>query len=160
MKVLYLDCGSGASERALYHAMLELHADPKDFESRLHAAVILPETAAKNAATIYSLLGRTESAVQRYVMGICLMMQELAADKIIVSPVNIGWGKDFYANKLLVGLPVFTTENRSIHCTTPAAAVLSHYGQEFSSMPVMIMTAMGQGLDGEISVRAILGEML
>ncbi len=159
MKTLYLDCGLGVSEQALYKALLELHPNPGDFEIRLHSAFDTPDIVRQNAATIYSLLGQPDAATRRYVLGICLLIHELGPERIISSPINVGWGKDFYANKLLQGIPVFTTEDRNVHCTTAGAALLTHFAYDFNSMPVMVVEAVGYGKDKDSSVRAIIGEV-
>lgn len=101
------------------------------------------------------------------------MLNLLAVDKVVVSPVRTGYGTVRCAHGilpvpapatafLLEGVPSFSGDIEGEMCTPTGAALISHIADIFSHMPVMKMENVGYGLGAKETgalnaVRAILG---
>ena len=108
------------------------------------------------------------------VVGVCMLMNEIAPDKVIVSPVHVGFGEVKCAHgivpvpapataAILEGVPVSAGNIRGELCTPTGAALLKYFADGFGNMPVMSITRTGYGMgtkDFEQAncVRAMLGE--
>ncbi len=108
------------------------------------------------------------------VTAVCLLMEKLAADEIVVSPIHVGSGKVRCAHGILPvpapatayilkDIPIYGGEIQGELCTPTGAALLKHFATRFGAMPVMKPAAAGYGMgnkDFEAAncVRAILGE--
>ncbi len=108
------------------------------------------------------------------VTAVCLLMEKLAADEVVVSPIHVGSGKVRCAHGILPvpapatayilkDIPIYGGEIQGELCTPTGAALLKHFADRFGSMPVMRLQAAGYGMgkkDFEAAncVRAILGE--
>ena len=108
------------------------------------------------------------------VAAFCLLVEELAPQKIIASPVHVGSGQVHCAHGilpvpapatayLLKGVPIYGGRIRGELCTPTGAALLRHFVDEFGEMPVMKVDKIGYGMgkkDFEAAncVRAMLGE--
>ena len=88
---------------------------------------------------------------------VCMLINEIAPDKIIVSPVNVGSGSVKCAHGilpvpapatayLLKDVPIYNdSEIQSELCTPTGAAILKHFATDFSNMPIMKTLAIGYG---------------
>ncbi|MCD8180491.1 MAG: nickel pincer cofactor biosynthesis protein LarC [Firmicutes bacterium] len=108
------------------------------------------------------------------VVGTCLLLEELAPERIIVSPVNVGSGQVECAHGILPvpapatayilrGAPIYGGEIRGELCTPTGAALLKYFADRFDSMPVMRVSAVGIGMGSKDfaaanCVRAFYGE--
>ena len=108
------------------------------------------------------------------VLGVCLLMERLAPERVVASPVNVGGGTVRCAHgilpvpapaaeRLLRGIPYYEGEIRSELCTPTGAALLGYFVQDFSAMPPMRVSACGYGMGkkdfGRLNaLRALLGE--
>jgi len=108
------------------------------------------------------------------VTAVCLLMERLQPDQIIVSPVHVGSGHVHCAHGILPvpapatayilkDAPIYGGRIRGELCTPTGAALLKHFATRFGDMPVMKTTAIGYGMgkkDFEMAncVRAMLGE--
>ncbi len=108
------------------------------------------------------------------VVGVCLLMERIGADKILASPVHTGSGYVRCAHGvlpvpapatalILSGIPTYGGEIRGELCTPTGAALLKHFAAAFGDRPVMTVQAIGYGMgkkDFERAncVRAFLGE--
>ncbi|MBR1724228.1 MAG: nickel pincer cofactor biosynthesis protein LarC, partial [Ruminococcus sp.] len=108
------------------------------------------------------------------VTAVCLLMEELAPDRVIASPVHVGSGSVRCAHGILPvpapttayilkDVPLYGGSIDGELCTPTGAALLRHFVSEFGQMPVMKPSAIGYGMgrkDFERAncVRAILGE--
>lgn len=91
------------------------------------------------------------------VVGFCVLMEKIAPDKVIVSPVHVGYGEVKCAHgvlpvpapataHILEGVPVYGGEVRGELCTPTGAALLKHFAAEFGKMPVMTIGKTGYGM--------------
>lgn len=108
------------------------------------------------------------------VAGVCLMLERLAPDRIVASPVTTGFGQVRCAHGilpvpapatafLLRGIPSRAGSIEGELCTPTGAALLRHFAQEFAPMPVMTVESIGYGMGKKDfpaanCVRAMLGE--
>lgn len=108
------------------------------------------------------------------VTAVCLLMDRLSPDKVIVSPIHVGSGQVRCAHgilpvpapataHILQGCPIYGGKIRGELCTPTGAALLKYFADDFGDMPVMKVSAIGYGMgrkDFEAAncVRAMLGE--
>ena len=152
----------------------------------------VPDRVKSDAAAVYALIARAESEVHGEpvdhihfhevgtldavadVVGVCALLDEIAPDKIVVSPVHVGSGQVRCAHgvlpvpapataKILAGVPIYGGAIRGELCTPTGAALLKHFATAFGPMPAMTVEKIGYGMgtkDFEWAncVRAMLGE--
>ena len=108
------------------------------------------------------------------ITAVCMLMERLAVDEVVVSPVHVGSGQVKCAHGILPvpapatayilkDIPIYGGAGKSELCTPTGAALLRHFASRFGSMPVMKPQSIGYGMgkrDFEAAncVRAILGE--
>lgn len=108
------------------------------------------------------------------VAAVCVLMDRLAPDQVIVSPVHVGSGQVKCAHGILPvpapatayilkDVPIYGGEIRGELCTPTGAALLKYFADCFGAMPVMRTTAIGYGMGKKDfpaanCVRALLGE--
>ena len=108
------------------------------------------------------------------ITAVCLLMNELAPQKVVVSPVHVGSGQVHCAHGILPvpapatahilrDVPIYGGKIKGELCTPTGAALLKHFADEFGEMPIMKTQAVGYGMgkkDFEAAncVRAMLGE--
>lgn len=147
--------------------------------------------AVDDAKKVYALLAQAESYVHGEtvdnihfhevgsidaladILGVCMLVNELAPDKIIASPVHVGSGTVRCAHGvlpvpapateyLLRGVPVYGGNIRGELCTPTGAALLKYFCTDFAALPPMCVTAAGIGtgkkdFEQANAVRALLG---
>lgn len=150
------------------------------------------ERVRENAKAVYNLIaeaeshahGRSISEIHFHevgtmdavadVMGVCMLMEEIGAEKIIVSPVNVGSGQVKCAHGILPvpapatahilrDVPIYSGKVNGELCTPTGAALLKHFADDFAEMPVMTVSKIGCGtgtkdFEAANCVRAFLGE--
>jgi len=151
------------------------HNRPADINAKI-AALAVSEKVKEDALAVYALIAEAESfahgkpADQIHfhevgeadavadIVGCCMLINELAPDKIAVSPVNLGGGEVKCAHgilpvpapataRILRGVPVYGSEARFGElCTPTGAAVLKHFAQSFGPMPLMTFDKIGIGV--------------
>ena len=108
------------------------------------------------------------------ITAVCLLMDRLSPDEIVVSPIHVGSGTVKCAHGILPvpapatayilkGVPIYGGSIRGELCTPTGAALLKHFAAKFGSMPMMSVDAVGYGMgkrDFEAAncVRAMMGE--
>ncbi len=109
------------------------------------------------------------------VLGVCLLMEKLAPELVVASPVNVGGGTVKCAHGvlpvpapatelLLRGIPWYGGEIKSELCTPTGAALLRWFVNSWQTAPVLRVETCGYGMGtkdfGQLNaVRALLGEM-
>lgn len=152
----------------------------------------LPEAVQHNVMSVNGLIAEAESRAHNVpvteihfhevgtmdavadVVAVCLLMDRLAPERVIVSPIHVGSGHVHCAHGILPvpapatayilqGLPIYGGSVKGELCTPTGAALLKHFATEFGEMPVMRVGAIGYGMgkkDFPVAncVRSMLGE--
>ena len=152
----------------------------------------LPDKVREDVMSIYSLIADAESRVHGVpvtdihfhevgtmdavadVTAVCYLMNEIAPDEVVVSPVHVGSGQVKCAHGILPvpapatalilqGVPIYGGGIKGELCTPTGAALLKHFATRFGDMPTMTLNATGYGMgkkDFQTAncVRAMLGE--
>lgn len=108
------------------------------------------------------------------ITGVCMLIHELKIDKIIASPIRVGYGQVKCAHGILPvpapatayilkDIPIYSGNIKSEMCTPTGAALLAHFVNEYGDMPVMRVSKIGYGMgtkdfDAANCVRVMLGE--
>lgn len=108
------------------------------------------------------------------VTAVCMLMDELSPDEVIVSPVHVGSGQVKCAHGILPvpapatayilrDVPIYGGSIQGELCTPTGAALLKHFATRFGDMPVMKTHAIGYGMGKKDfpranCVRVMLGE--
>lgn len=154
--------------------------------------VPLSDEVRTNAKAVYSLIAEAESTVHGKpienihfhevgsldaladVLSVCELMYELAPEKVLASPVNVGSGSVKCAHGILPvpspaaelilrGVPIYSGSVTGELCTPTGAALLKHFADDFIAMPVLMVERAGYGTgkkDFEAAnvVRVLLGD--
>ncbi len=150
------------------------HSDPGSI-ARIIDDLPLSDNIRKNAKEIYGIIAEAESrahgvSVEQIhfhevgaldavadVVSVCLLMEMLAVDKVVATPVCVGFGKVKCAHGILPvpapatafileGIPVYAGSFEGEMCTPTGAALLKHFVDEYSNMPVMRILSVGYGM--------------
>lgn len=108
------------------------------------------------------------------ITAVCILMNEIAPDQVVVSPIHVGAGQVKCAHGILPvpapatayilsNVPIYGGEVKNELCTPTGAALLKHFATRFDNMPVMNISAIGYGMGKKDfitanCVRALLGE--
>lgn len=108
------------------------------------------------------------------ITAVCLLMDRLSADEVVVSPVHVGSGQVKCAHGILPvpapatayilqDVPIYGGNIQGELCTPTGAALLKHFATRFGAMPVMKVQAIGYGMGKKDfvaanCVRAMIGE--
>lgn len=167
------------------------HSGMHDIEHVI-SHLALPEKVRGDLLSVYDLIAQAESYVHGVpvsqihfhevgtmdavadVTAVCLLLNELAPDEIVVSPIHVGSGSVKCAHgvlpvpapataHILQDVPIYGGEIKGELCTPTGAALLKHFATRFGDMPVMKTQAIGYGMgkkDFERAncVRAMIGE--
>lgn len=135
----------------------------------------LPEKVQQDVLAVYHLIAEAESHVHGVpvadihfhevgtmdavtdITAVCLLMNEIAPDEIVVSPIHVGSGQVRCAHGVLPvpapatlyilrNVPIYGGEIRGELCTPTGAALLKHFASRFGDMPVMKPLAAGYGM--------------
>lgn len=154
--------------------------------------VPLADVVKDNAKAVYTHIAEAESRVHGHpienihfhevgsldaladVLSVCELMHELAPDKVLASPVNVGSGFVKCAHGVLPvpapatelilrGVPIYSGQIKSELCTPTGAALLKHFAEDFVPLPVLRVERAGCGtgkknFETANVVRVLLGE--
>jgi uncharacterized protein (TIGR00299 family) protein len=127
-----------------------------------------------NAVSIYTIIAQAEAkahgkAVTKIhfhevgeidaivdIIGVCLLIERLSPEEIIVSPINIGKGHVHCAHGILPvpapatahilrNIPVYTNDIEGELCTPTGAAIIKYFANHFGQMPPMNIKNIGYG---------------
>ena len=176
-----------------YHAEHHRHSHSGLQEiAHLISHMDLPAGVAQNVLSVYGLIAQAESHVHGVpvsqvhfhevgsldavadVTAVCLLMDRLSPDQVVVSPVHVGAGTVRCAHGilpvpapatayLLQGVPIYGGAIQSELCTPTGAALLKFFGTKFGEMPAMTPEKIGYGMGKKDfpaanCVRAVLGQ--
>ena len=150
------------------------------------------ETVKNNAIEVYKIIAEAEGKVHEKkvdqihfhevgnidaivdIVGNCILLDKINADKIVVSPIHVGSGQVKCAHGILPvpapatalilqEIPVYSGDVSGELCTPTGAAIVKHFADEFGPMPEMKMSAVGYGMGTKDfhkanCVRAIIGK--
>lgn len=173
------------------HAHHHIHTALTDVAAAIDALAIAPEVK-RRADEAYALIAQAEAhahgrPVEQVhfhevgaadaiadVVGVCELIERIAPDRIVVSPINLGSGMTRCAHGMvpvpapatayiLRGVPVYGSAIRGELCTPTGAALLRMLADDFGPMPLMRIEAIGYGcgtkeFPAANCVRAYLGE--
>ena len=156
------------------------------------AAAPFSERVRADALQVFGLLAEAEGAVHGHpvenvhfhevgsidaladVLSVCRLMELIAPELVLASPVNVGGGTVKCAHgvlpvpapateRLLRGVPYYSGQIQTELCTPTGAALLKHYVNRFEAQPPMTVAACGYGTGskdfGQLNaVRILLGE--
>lgn len=145
-----------------------------------------------NALNIYRLIAEAEAAAHGHpveqihlhevgnmdavadIVGVCMLMESIAPQEIVASPINVGSGFARCAHgvmpvpspataHILQGIPIYSRNVESELCTPTGAAIVKHFAKRFEQMPEMRVQKIGCGMgtkNFEVvnCLRAFLGE--
>ncbi len=167
-----------------HHGMVEIRS--------LIAGLAVSETVKEKALAVYQSIAAAESKVHGAevdqihfhevgsmdavadVTAVCLLMELLAPEQVIVSPIHVGSGTVLCAHGrlpvpapatalILEGIPIYGGSVQGELCTPTGAALLKTFADSFGPMPPMTVAKTGYGMgtkDFEQAncLRAMLGE--
>lgn len=184
-------CHHHGGEHGHTHAHGHSHSGMADIEHLLsHLAV--SEKVRQDALAVYRLIAQAESHAHGQpisqihfhevgtmdavadVVGVCMLMERIGAQKILASAVHVGSGQVRCAHgilpvpapataHILQGVPTYGGEIAGELCTPTGAALLRHFAQGFGPMPALRISAIGYGMGTKDfaaanCVRAFLGD--
>ena len=167
------------------------HASVSDIDKLINGLNVSDQVKA-NAKAVYALIAEAESQVHGHpvseihfhevgtldavtdVVSVCLLMEEIGAEEVVVSPVHVGSGHVRCMHGILPvpapatalilkDVPTYGGHIQGELCTPTGAALLKHFASRFGDRPMMKTKAIGYGMgkkDFEQAncVRAFLGE--
>ncbi|MDE5778311.1 MAG: nickel pincer cofactor biosynthesis protein LarC, partial [Lachnospiraceae bacterium] len=193
----------GEEEQHHYHGEHHHNQDQKEHHHTHHHAALsdiyaivdgiaVSEKVKEDVKAVYQLIAEAESKVHgREVINVhfhevgmldavaditltAMLMEELAPEQVIASPVNVGYGRVHCAHgilpvpapaamHLLSGIPCYAGSVEGELCTPTGAALLKYYVNKFENLPQMTMECVGYGMgkkDFPVAncLRAVLGQ--
>lgn len=167
------------------------HSNMADIEEII-SGLAIPENVQQDVLAVYRLIAEAESHVHGVpvteihfhevgmmdavadITAVCWLMNEIAPEEVVVSPIHVGCGQVRCAHGILPvpapatlyilqDVPIYGGEVQGELCTPTGAALLKHFADRFGNMPVMKTTAVGYGMGKKDfkwanCVRAVLGE--
>ena len=152
----------------------------------------LSENIKKDILAVYAQIAEAESHVHKVpiseihfhevgtmdaiadITAVCMLMDKLSPDKVIVSPIHVGSGHVKCAHGILPvpapatayilrDVPTYGGGIKGELCTPTGAALLKHFASQFGNMPIMRVSAIGYGMGAKDfatanCVRAMLGK--
>ena len=168
------------------------HRSLADVERLVRERLRVSEKVKRDVLSVYGLIAEAESAAHKVpaseihfhevgtmdaladVTAVCLLMEKLAPDEVVVTPVRTGYGSVECAHGILPvpapatayilqDVPAYAGDFEGETCTPTGAALLKHFATSFGQMPLMKVKATGYGMGRKDfpaanCVRAILGE--
>ena len=150
-----------------HHGMVEIRS--------LIAELAVSETVKENALAVYQSIAEAESRVHGAevdqihfhevgsmdavadVTAVCLLIELLAPEQVIVSPIHVGSGTVLCAHGrlpvpapatalILEGMPIYGGSVQGELCTPTGAALLKTFADSFGPMPPMTVAKTGYGM--------------
>lgn len=174
------------------HGHVHHHSGMHDIEHIVRGHMQVSDRVKDDIMAVYALIGEAESHAHGVpvseihfhevgsldavadIAAVCLLMERLSPDQVIVSPIHVGSGHVHCAHGILPvpapatayilkDVPIYGGAIDGELCTPTGAALLKHFATGFGSMPVMRIEAIGYGMGmkdfpAANCVRAMLGE--
>lgn len=183
------DHGDGEGHHHHHH---HHHSSLADIRHIVEAHLPVSEKVRQDILAVYGLIAEAESHAHGIpvsdihfhevgtldavadVTAVCLLMEALQPEEVVVSPIHVGSGQVRCAHGILPvpapatayilrDVPTYGGAVRGELCTPTGAALLRHFATSYGSMPVMRVEAIGYGMgqkefEAANCVRAMLGE--
>ncbi len=174
------------------HSHHHHHSSLHDIEHIVRGHLKLSKKVQDDVMAVYGLIAEAESYVHGVpvteihfhevgamdaiadITAVCMLMERLSVDEVVVSPVHVGSGQVRCAHGILPvpapatayilrDVPVYGGSVRGELCTPTGAAFLKHFAARFGNMPMMKVQDIGYGMgkkdfDAANCVRVMLGE--
>lgn len=174
------------------HSHHHHHSSLHDIEHIVRGHLKLSKKVQDDVMAVYGLIAEAESYVHGVpvteihfhevgamdaiadITAVCMLMERLSVDEVVVSPVHVGSGQVRCAHGILPvpapatayilrDVPVYGGSVRGELCTPTGAALLKHFAVRFGNMPMMKVQDIGYGMgkkdfDAANCVRVMLGE--
>jgi uncharacterized protein (TIGR00299 family) protein len=156
------------------HGHSHEHSDYHQIEHRI-GHLDVSENTKRNALEIYKLIAEAESHAHGVpvneihfhevgemdaiadIVGVCMLIEELAPEIILSSPIHVGSGHVRCAHgilpvpapataHILKDTPTYGGDIKGELCTPTGAAIIKHFASEFGAMPIMKVSKMGYGM--------------
>ena len=150
------------------------HTHMSDIESIINGLNVSAKVKS-DALAVYSLIAEAESKAHGKpitdihfhevgtmdavadIVGVCVLLEQLDADRIVVSPVATGFGQVRCAHGILPvpapatasiieGIPTYTGSVEGELLTPTGAALLKHFADSFGPRPIMAISKTGYGM--------------
>ena len=151
------------------------HSTFEDIRTTVGSLKGLSDKVKADVINVYSMLAEAESHVHGRpvdqihfhevgnldavadITSVCVFMEELSPERIIVSPIRTGYGTVKCAHGilpvpapatafLLKGVPVYSGDIEGEMCTPTGAALLKYFADDFRQMPAMEVDLIGYGM--------------
>ncbi len=167
------------------------HASMSDIENVIKG-LNAPDKVKQDAINVYKIIAEAESKVHGEpvseihfhevgsldavadVTACCYLMDKIAADRVMVSPIRTGRGHVHCAHgilpvpapateNILIGIPSYQGDIDGETCTPTGAALLKYFADDFGEQPVIKASSIGYGMGKKDfpmlnAVRAVIGE--
>lgn len=174
------------------HTHSHHHSSLHDIEHIVRGHLSLPQKVQDDVMAVYQLIAEAESHAHGVpvteihfhevgtmdaiadITAVCLLMDRLSPDEVVVSPIHVGSGQVHCAHGILPvpapatayilrDIPIYGGSIKGELCTPTGAALLKHFATRFGSMPLMKTQAIGYGMGKKDfkaanCVRVMLGE--
>lgn len=168
------------------------HSDLHGIEHIINDHMNISDGIKRDVMGVYNIIAEAESAIHGVsienihfhevgtmdaiadITAVCMLMERIAPDMIIASPIHVGSGQVKCAHGILPvpapatalilkDVPIYGGKIKGELCTPTGAALLKYFVKKFGDMPTMSVKNIGYGMgrkDFEAAncVRAILGE--
>ena len=167
----------GHEEHLAYHVHSEHHVHGRGLQgvTDIINSLSISDTCKENAINVYNLVAQAEAKVHKStvtqihfhelgmldaiadIVAVCVLLEALKLDEIIISPIHVGTGTVHCAHgelpvpapatmELLSGIPMYADyQIKGELCTPTGAALAKYFGTSFSNMPVMTPTKVSYG---------------
>lgn len=174
------------------HSHEHHHSSLGDIEHIVRGHMDISDKVKDDIMAVYSYIAKAESTIHAVpitdihfhevgskdaiadIAAVCILIDMIAPQRIIASPINVGSGMVKCAHGilpvpapatalLLEGIPIYSGRVESELCTPTGAALLKYFVSEFIDMPQLTIKKVGYGMgtkDFEVAncVRSILGD--
>lgn len=165
------------NEHVLHHVHSEEHIHGRDLQevTNIINSLSISDVCKQNAINVYHLVAQAEAKVHKStvtqihfhelgmldaiadIVAVCVLLEKLKFDEIIISPIHVGTGTVHCAHgelpvpapatmELLAGIPMYADyQIKGELCTPTGVALAKYFGTSFSIMPVMTPTIVSYG---------------
>ena len=167
----------GDGEHSKHHVHSEQHVHGRGLQdvTDIINSLSISDTCKQNAINVYNLVAQAEAKVHKStvtqihfhelgmldaiadIVAVCVLIEELKFNEIIISPIHVGTGSVHCAHgelpvpapatmELLGGIPMYADyQIKGELCTPTGAALAQYFGTSYSNMPVMTPAKVSYG---------------